>query len=221
MSHDSVGVRTRLARNLVAGMALLLGLAWPPAAGAAQTAGGAAPGAAAAPLQALVEAARKEGALTLVWGDSTVGSSEGMQRLAEGFNRTYGLNLAVTFTPGPAMSSMASRLLQEHQAGRPATASDAPLMKSLYMAVPKHAAHPSAAKLWINYLRGREAQDVIYDLTAMDYHRLPGSRTTADIERFQTGLSCFYEGDLDFYVRSDEAHLDNVRNEFIRMLKRS
>ncbi|HZR98893.1 MAG TPA: ABC transporter substrate-binding protein [Chloroflexota bacterium] len=93
------------------------------AAGAASApAGGAAP-ASAAPsgLQALVEGARKEGALSFVWGEGTVGGSDGVRRLAEGFNRYYGLNLDVRFTPGPSMAEMAPKVVQEYQAGRPAS----------------------------------------------------------------------------------------------------
>jgi iron(III) transport system substrate-binding protein len=327
-----------------------------------------------------VEAARKEGSLSLVWGEGSVGGSDSQQTLAEGFARYYGLSLPVTFTPGPAMSNLAQRLLQEQQAGRPATtdvylgygnhvaslaqagaleavdwqawapaiqdaalvagggvavpiqstvsgitynsqrvrpdevprsmqdllkpqfkgriagqnavagfdqlsmpdlwgeprvrdymaefaeqatgvircnekqriasgefdvfaldcshgdtlklkddgapldfmiASDAPLLKPIYMAVPKHAAHPAAAKLWINYLLTREAQDTIYAAKRMDNHRLPGSHTAADFQRLQAGFTHFYEGDLEFFLRNDEAQFEPLRADLIRLLKKS
>jgi ABC-type Fe3+ transport system substrate-binding protein len=69
-------------------------------------------------LSVLVEAARREGALDLVWGDSVLGGREGVSRLAEGFNRHYGLNLEVRFTPGPSFPEAAARLAQEYQANR-------------------------------------------------------------------------------------------------------
>src|SRR5829696_6591786 len=53
-----------------------------------------------AELQAIVEGARQEGQLTLIWGEGTLGGSEGVQRIADGLNRRYGLNLSVQFTPG-------------------------------------------------------------------------------------------------------------------------
>ena len=95
-------------------------------AGAAGSPSGAAGGAVAqAPaegtLQALVEGARKEGTLSFVWGEGTVGGSDGIRRLAQGFNRYYGLNVDVRFTPGPSMAEMAPKLVQEYQAGRPAS----------------------------------------------------------------------------------------------------
>jgi iron(III) transport system substrate-binding protein len=84
--------------------------------------------------QALVDAARREGQLTFVWGASTMGGREGLRRLAEGFNRHYGLNLDVQFTPGPSMPEMAQRIAQEVAAGRPAS-SDVQPGYAVHMAV--------------------------------------------------------------------------------------
>src|SRR5436309_2339864 len=72
-------------------------------------------------LQALVDAARQEGALDLVWGDGSLGGREGTSRLMDGLNREYGLNLTVRFTPGPSFPEMAARVTQEYQSGRRAT----------------------------------------------------------------------------------------------------
>ncbi len=376
----------RLVRGLVALMLLAAAACAPATAGPARPAGG--PAATIEPsgpalssgAQALVEAARTEGGLSLVWGEGSVGGSETQQALAAGFARYYGLSLPVAFTPGPSMSNVVQRLIQEYQAGRPAltdivlgygnhiaalaqagaleavdwpswapaiqdpalvagggvavpiqssvigitynsarlrpdevphslqdllkpqfkgrvagqnavagfdqlslpdmwgeqrvrdytaqfaeqvagvlrcnekqriasgefdvfaldcshgdtlmlkqegapldfaVASDAPLLKPIYMAVPKHAAHPAAAKLWINYMLTREAQDVIYDARRMDNHRLPGSHTAADIERLQAGVTRFYEGDLEFFLRHDEAQFEPLRADLIRLLKKS
>jgi iron(III) transport system substrate-binding protein len=100
-------------------------------------------------------------------------------------------------------------------------ASDAPLLKPIYMAVPKHAAHPAAAKLWINYLLTRQAQDTIYAAKRMDNHRLPGSHTAADFARLQAGITRFYEGDLEFFLHNDEAQFEPLRADLIRLLKKS
>ena len=96
-------------------------------------------------------------------------------------------------------------------------ASDAPLLKPIYMAVPKHAAHAAAAKLWINYLMTREAQDVIYAARLMDNHRLPVPDTAADIERLHAGATRFYEGDLEFFLRNHEAQFEPLRADLIRL----
>jgi ABC-type Fe3+ transport system substrate-binding protein/predicted RNase H-like HicB family nuclease len=377
------GAMTRFVCCLVATLWLVVAACGPTAAGR-PPAPAAAPAASAAALppatQALVEAARAEGSLSLVWGEGSVGGSETQQVLAAGFARYYGLSLPVAFTPGPSMSNVVQRLLQEYQAGRPALsdvvlgygnhmaaltqagaleavdwqswapaiqdpallagggvavpiqssvsgitynsarlrpdevphglqdlltpqykgriagqnavagfdqlsmpdmwgeqrvrdyiaqfaeqaagvlrcnekqrlasgefdifaldcshgetlllkqegapldfaiASDAPLLKPIYMAVPKRATHPTAAKLWINYMLTREAQDTIYAARRMDNHRLPGSHTAADIERLQAGVTRFYEGDLEFFLRNDESQFEPLRADLIRLLKKS
>src|SRR5436309_11884753 len=53
-------------------------------------------------LKEIIEGARKEGRLSLVLGEGTLGGG-GSGRLAKGFNDYYGLKLDVRFTPGPAM----------------------------------------------------------------------------------------------------------------------
>src|SRR5262249_13092611 len=111
-------------------LGLVLTLACAPAASGPTPAGGApAPSSAARdaaaspirdePLQALVEAARREGELVFIWTDTANG--EGVRRWMEGFNRAYGLNLTVRWTTGPSMPEMANRVAQEYLAGRPAS----------------------------------------------------------------------------------------------------
>ncbi len=92
----------------------------PPAAASAPTAAPAATQFSPA-LQAIVDGARQEGQLTLIWGEGTMGGTEGARRIAEGLNRTYGLNLNVQFTPGPSMANMMTKLTEETQAGRRAS----------------------------------------------------------------------------------------------------
>jgi ABC-type Fe3+ transport system substrate-binding protein len=52
-----------------------------------------------------------------------------------------------------------------------------PLISYFYLAVPKNAAHPNAAKLFIAYMLSAEGQKVTYDMTLNDVHFLPGSQT--------------------------------------------
>ncbi len=118
-----VGIGPLLAVVLVACAPAARPAAEPPARPAA---GAPTSGASAAPapvdrMQELVEAARQEGQLNLVFGTGTLGGAEGIKRLEEGFNRHYGLNLSLNYTPGPSMSEMAPKLAQEYQAGRRAS----------------------------------------------------------------------------------------------------
>jgi ABC-type Fe3+ transport system substrate-binding protein len=59
---------------------------------------------------------------------------------------------------------------------------DAPLLGYFYMGVPKNAAHPNAAKLWINYMLSRDAQDAMYEYEYADFHLLAGSRTLPEVD---------------------------------------
>jgi iron(III) transport system substrate-binding protein len=328
-------------------------------------------------LQALIDGARKEGSLSLVWG-TTLGGSEGLRRHAVAFNRLYGLDLEVRFTPGPSMTQSALRLVQEHETGRTASTdifvgygdhmltamrgnaleavdwaswapnvrdprsvaaggaaveyasglpgitynsnrvagtavprtlqdllkpeykgriaaqqaaawfnhlaapelwgeartmeyvaqlagqtagflrctdheriaagefdlfaldcnngntlalkaqgapvdfvapTDAPLIAPLYMAVPKRAAHPNAAKLWINYVLSREGQDLAYDSDFADSPLIPGSRTALDMERYLPAGVKPAAVDLDFYQRNDAEALSRIQAEQIRILQ--
>jgi iron(III) transport system substrate-binding protein len=69
-------------------------------------------------LQAIIDGARKEGRLSLVVGQGTFGGTN--TRLINGFNRHYGLNIDIQFTPGPSMPRMAATVVQEFKAGRKA-----------------------------------------------------------------------------------------------------
>jgi iron(III) transport system substrate-binding protein len=328
-------------------------------------------------LQELIEGARREGTLSLVWGDGTVGGTEATPRLAQGFNKRYGLNVDVRFTPGPSMPTMASRMSEEYLAGRPAAsdlfagfggwvatrisadalvpvdwaswadnvqdprviaaggravpvqssvqgityntnrvrpddvphslqdllqpqykgriastpyasgfdrlpvpelwgeqrtldfmarfadqlaglmrcseteriasgefeifaldctqsnalsvaakgaplgftlATDAPFIQPLYLAVPRNAPHPNAAKLWVDYMLSREAQDLLYELDSADLAPLPGSKTAADIVRFSGANVTPIEIGVDFYEKHDEKSLDKTRQEIQRIL---
>src|SRR3954471_12863501 len=119
MGHVVRGLVAVAALALTACAPATAGRATPPAAPAASAPAASTPALPAA-TQALVEAARKEGGLSLVWGEGSVGGSDTQQTLPDGFPRYYGLTLPVAFTPGPSMSNVVQRLLQEYQAGRSA-----------------------------------------------------------------------------------------------------
>jgi iron(III) transport system substrate-binding protein len=72
-------------------------------------------------LQDVIAAARKEGALSFVWGAGTLKAPEGVKQLGDALNKRYGLNLNIQFTPGPSMSQMAAQIAQEYKTGKPST----------------------------------------------------------------------------------------------------
>jgi ABC-type Fe3+ transport system substrate-binding protein len=99
-------------------------------------------------------------------------------------------------------------------------ASDAPFVLLLYMGVPKNAPHPNAARLWVNYLLSREAQDLMYDVDYGDSHLLEGSRTAPLIrEREAAGSKILYV-DVQFYQTHDEEQLTKSLAEIQRILQK-
>jgi ABC-type Fe3+ transport system substrate-binding protein len=88
--------------------------------GASGTAAGATDGGTVSPaLQTLIDGARQEGRLELVWSQTTLDGSVGARKLQDAINQKYGLNLTFAFTPGPAGPSIGARIAQEVAAGQP------------------------------------------------------------------------------------------------------
>ena len=344
---------------------------------AAPASGGAAPAAVSPALQAIIDGARQEGQLTLVWGEGTVGGVSGAQRIADGLNRRYGLNLNVQFTPGPSMANMTTKLAEETRAdrrtstdvmvgysnhmaelmqagalasvdwqswaphvrnpeaiapngvavtfqtsytgiiyntqrvrgdaiprsmqdllkpeykGRVAStpygalfdylatddmwgeqrtmdyltrfgdqltglircnevnrlasgefdlfalacsqsnafearsqgapvditlASDAPVLVPLYMAVPKNAPHPNAARLWVDYMLSPEVQRQLAESDHQDSHLVEGSKTAKDLEQFRAAGVQFYMVDVEFVQRQNDAEYSRRRTKVQQIL---
>ncbi len=88
-----------------------------------------------------------------------------------------------------------------------------------YMAVPRNAAHPAAAKLWVNYLLSREAQEILWELDAQDHHRLPGSRLATEVEQAQARGAKLVQVDIQFFQRHGEDDLKRLNEEAVRILR--
>ena len=97
--------------------------------------------------------------------------------------------------------------------------SDASLLGYLYMGVPKNAAHPNAAKLWINYMLGREAQDAMYEYDFADYHLLPGSRTFSEVDRATKSGVKFYELTVEMVLVDTAKGIRPIGPELQAMLR--
>jgi iron(III) transport system substrate-binding protein len=98
-----------------------------PAAAAAPATPAGAPAAANPGLQKLIEGARQEGQLNIVWSSTYDASA-----FVDGFNRAYGLNLNVRYTPVPNFRAAAFQVIQEVQGGR-TPSSDVVLMSSILL----------------------------------------------------------------------------------------
>ena len=70
---------------------------------------------------------------------------------------------------------------------------DAAFLGYLYMGIPRNAVHPNAARLFLNYMLTRDAQDIMYETEFTDLHVLPGSKSFADVDRATKSGVKFYE----------------------------
>src|SRR5712692_5425477 len=71
----------------------------------------------------LIAAAQAAGEteLNLAWSQNSLGGTEGAARWEALFNRLYGTQIRINFTPGPSMTDMAGKVSQEAAAGRKAS----------------------------------------------------------------------------------------------------
>jgi ABC-type Fe3+ transport system substrate-binding protein len=69
-------------------------------------------------LNEIIDGAKKEGQLSIVVGEGTLGGSN--SGLGAAFNKYYGLSLDVRFTPGPPMPNVVAAVVQQFQAHKPA-----------------------------------------------------------------------------------------------------
>ncbi len=96
--------------------------------------------------------------------------------------------------------------------------SDAVFLIPLYMAVPKTAAHPNAAKLWIDYALSREVQDLLAETDAADSHLVEGSKTAKQLEQLRAQGVRFTVADIDFVLRQDEGEYNRRRAKVQQIL---
>lgn len=72
-------------------------------------------------IDAVAAAAEREGTLNIVWSGSLVGGAKGAAAFQDAINREFNLHIKIVFTPGPSMTQMAPRVIQEVKAGQPAS----------------------------------------------------------------------------------------------------
>lgn len=69
----------------------------------------------------LVQGAKKETTLRAMWGADTLDGGQGLQKIVAAMNKKYGLNIQPSFTPGPNMQGMMTKIAREKAAGQPAS----------------------------------------------------------------------------------------------------
>jgi ABC-type Fe3+ transport system substrate-binding protein len=104
-------------------------------------------------MQQLIAAADKEGQLSLVWSQSSLGGSTGAARFEAGINQMFATKIKIKHTPGPSMPAVGNELVLRDNAGQPAQ-TDVYLAFSRDMAelADKHIFRQAA---WTDLLPGR------------------------------------------------------------------
>jgi len=97
---------------------------------------------------------------------------------------------------------------------------DAAQLTPNYLVVPKNAAHPNAAKLWINYVASPEAQAALYDLTFIDAEWVKGSKIAAVVAKYKAQGVKFQVGDFAYYDKNNVAELNNTLKEMQNILQK-
>lgn len=70
-------------------------------------------------LQAVIEGAKTEGALSLMWGEGTFGGTSGAQLFERQMNAMFGTDIRITFTPGASMPQVGNDIALRQVAGQP------------------------------------------------------------------------------------------------------
>jgi ABC-type Fe3+ transport system substrate-binding protein len=93
---------------------------------------------------------------------------------------------------------------------------DAAQQRYYYLAVPRNAPHPNAAKLYTVFLLTEEGQALAYQTWKTDLHLLPGSRMGAVVGDFEKRNVKFKQVTVDWWLAHPE--IDATRSELIKIL---
>ncbi|MBV9411188.1 MAG: ABC transporter substrate-binding protein [Acidimicrobiia bacterium] len=74
---------------------------------------------------------------------------------------------------------------------------DGSFITNTYLAIPVNAPHPNAARLWVNYLLSRQAQDVLWQYDFMDSEHVAGSHIAPLIQADERAGIAFHLSDLN------------------------
>jgi ABC-type Fe3+ transport system substrate-binding protein len=96
---------------------------------------------------------------------------------------------------------------------------DGGLLGFYYLGVPRTAAHPNLAKLFINMVMSEEGQKLTYETQLVDHADLPGSRGAADIASLRAkGLDLLRQD-----VRFELSHPEKIKlkDELTNILRKT
>src|SRR5262249_13015044 len=96
---------------------------------------------------------------------------------------------------------------------------DAAVSTPTYNTIPKHAAHPNTAKLWINYVMSTEAQDILWQQSFIDHASMPGSHSSRLFQEYKDRGYRIVFVDVDF-ARQYQRNYNVVRPEMQAIIRK-
>lgn len=125
-------------------------------------------------LSNVIQEAKKEGKLKLLWGEGTLGGSKGAARFEQMMNKMFSTDIRISFTPGPSMPQMGSQIAAEFAAGQSA-ASDVYIGADSYL-VPLIKRKIFHEVEWPKFLPGRITSEMVEggNTSIRVYTGLPG-----------------------------------------------
>jgi ABC-type Fe3+ transport system substrate-binding protein len=96
------------------------------------------------------------------------------------------------------------------------TPDDASTINFHYLGVPRRSAHPNLAKLFVNTMLSEEGQRLVYEFAYYDLHKLPGSRTAAELADVRARGATPLEVDVQFTLGHPE--IGQLRDDLFKIL---
>ena len=110
-------------------------------------------------LATVIQEAKKEGKLKLLWGEGTLGGTKGAAKYEVMINKMFGTDIRISFTPGAAMPQVGSQIAAEFAAGQ-SSASDVYIGADSYLTplVKRRIFHEVE---WPKFLPGRITNEMV------------------------------------------------------------
>jgi iron(III) transport system substrate-binding protein len=122
----------------------------------------------------------------------------------------------VAFLPGPG----AADVLKEDGAPVDYTIlSDAAMTYQLVLTIPETAAHPNAARLWINFVASPAGQELLREHAYMDSPLVDGSLTGEQIADAEADGAEFVNADVAWYAELDQEEYYRNAEEIINIVR--
>ena len=114
----------------------------------------------------------------------------------------------------------ALRMTRKGAPVKQATIKEISRVNVMYLGVPKHAQHPNAATLFVNFMNTAEGQKLQWDLGGHDLHIYPEANTRKPVLDIVKGGGLLFIDTVERNNRHDPKALRKIQAEFRKILKK-